>query len=114
MNYQCLAGRYQFQAWQESALEPCAAWTFQPTGFEAAPREHSLDEWLLERYRLFARGRRGMLLQAEVTHPRWVAQSVELATADNQFGDALGLDLSHAPERVHFSRGVWARFGAFQ
>ena len=109
MSYQCLAGRYQFQA-----SEPRAALTFQPTGCEAEPREHSLDEWLLERYRLFAHGRRGVLLQAEVDHPRWVTQSVALAVSANGFGAALGLDLSHAPEHAHFSRGVWARFGAFR
>jgi Uncharacterized conserved protein (COG2071) len=69
---------------------------------------------LLERYRLFAPGRRATLVHAEVAHSRWVTQSVAVSVSANGFGGAIGLDLSRAPERAHFAKGVWARFGAFQ
>jgi uncharacterized protein YqjF (DUF2071 family) len=114
MRYRCLGHRFQFQAWQSSTPGPLATLTFFPSGTGAAPREHSLDDWLLERYRLFARGRRAALVQAEVAHPRWATQSVAVSVSANDFGGAVGLDLSLAPERAHFATGVWARFGAFQ
>lgn len=114
MEYRHLGHRLQFQARHGSTPRPLAALTFLPTGTGAETREHSLDEWLLERYRLFAHGRRAGLVQAEVAHPRWVTQSVAVSGSANGFGGAVGLDLSRAPERAHFATGVWARFGAFQ
>jgi uncharacterized protein len=105
---------FQFEARHASTAGSLAALTFLPTGTEAKSKEHSLDEWLLERYRLFARGRRAALVQAEVAHPRWAAQSVALSVSSNDFGGEFGLDLSREPERAHFATGVKASFGAFR
>jgi uncharacterized protein YqjF (DUF2071 family) len=74
--------------------------------------EDRLDDWLLERYRLYLRGRRG-LVQAEVIHPPWEIQCVEFTHFSSRVGQALNLDLSRTPDCVHFSRGVKARFGRF-
>ena len=74
----------------------------------------SLDEFLLERYRLYAIGRRGELLHADVKHPRWRTQPVEAILEANRLGDKFGLGLSSVPDRTHFSAGVPAYFGRFQ
>ena len=112
LRYRRLGRRFQFQARRASTPGPSAALTFLPIGARAEPRKHSLDEWLLERYRLFARGRAG-LVQAEVVHPRWVIQSVEVSISTSDFGGAVGLDLARTPELAHYATGVRARFGAF-
>jgi uncharacterized protein YqjF (DUF2071 family) len=114
MHYERRGDQFHFQAWQGPTSAPASAFTFRPAVEGSAAREHSLDEWLLERYRLFARGRRGALVQAEVAHPPWVLHGAALSVTANHFGRACGLDLSRAPQRAHFSPGVLARFGAFR
>jgi hypothetical protein len=114
MQYQRLGDQFQFQAQHPSTTDTLAELTFIPTGKGSSPRMRSLDEWLLERYRLYAGAGPAALAQAEVAHPRWIAQSVELSMTANTFGQAVGLDLSCTPERAHYASGVWARFGAFQ
>jgi uncharacterized protein YqjF (DUF2071 family) len=114
MRYRRVGQQFQFRAWQDSTPGTLAAFTFLPTGTTREPTPHSLDEWLLERYRLFAHGRRTALVWAEVAHPRWAASGVTVSISANGFGGAVGLDLSHTPERAHFSAGAWARFGSFR
>jgi len=81
---------------------------------EAATEVGSLDEFLLERYRLYAPNRRGALLQAEVRHPRWRTQRVEVSLERCRLGEEFGLELSRAPDESYFSAGVPALFGRFQ
>jgi uncharacterized protein YqjF (DUF2071 family) len=49
MRYQRFGDQFQFQAWQGLTFVPESAFTFRPTGKGVEPRQHSLDEWLLER-----------------------------------------------------------------
>ncbi len=111
LTYRRRGAGFAFEAWPGTGAE--SALTFRPTADEplACGRPH--DDWFLERYRVFAPGRRG-LMEADVAHPRWVTRGVEVRVAANGFGRAAGLDLSGAPDRAHFSPGVWARFGAFR
>lgn len=87
---------------------------FCPSGPGASVPDGSLDTWLLERYRLFARGNRGSLVEATVAHPRWQTRDATVAVDANRLGTAVGIDLSPVPDRVHYSEGVAARFGAFR
>ena len=114
MRYQQLGDRFEFQAQQDSAYDPLAALTFAPIGNGSCAAAGSLDERLLEHYRLFIRTGPSTLAQAEVVHPRWVTQNVDLSVRVNDFGRPIGLDLSRAPVLAHFSTGVRARFGAFR
>jgi uncharacterized protein len=89
-----------------------AAITFRPTGRAPDPAGRR-DDWLVERYRVFAAGRGG-LVQAQVSHARWPTEGVEVSAATGPFGAPLGLDLSPPPRRSLFSSGVWVRFGPFR
>jgi uncharacterized protein YqjF (DUF2071 family) len=114
LRYRRRGGRFQFEARPGGPAGPRARLTFLPTGPGSAPRAQSLDEWLLERYRLFAGGGGAGLVEAEVAHPRWVVQPVEVSGSAGGFGRALGLDLACAPALAHYAPGVRARFGAFR
>jgi len=79
-------------------------------GGEAGPG--TLDEWLVERYRLYARGAGGRIVQGDGSHPPWrVARTSDVSVAENTLGGAL--DLARKPDLAHTSEGVTARFGAF-
>lgn len=86
---------------------------FSPLIDQETSIEGTLDSWLLERYRLYIQDRTRRLLQADVVHDPWVTQDVEVSVSENNLGELVGLDLSGAPARVHFSAGVQARFGGF-
>ena len=77
---------------------------------EASPG--SIDEWLLERYRLFVARRSGAILAAEVEHPPWTAARVEATQWEDSLCEALGFASDCAP-CLHFSPGVAAWFKAF-
>jgi uncharacterized protein YqjF (DUF2071 family) len=114
MRYLSLGRQFQFQAGHDSPSGALAALTFLVTGEGSAAKEGSLDEWLLERYRLFAYGGHTALVQAEVSHDRWVTQNVAVSVSANNFGRVVGLDLLCVPERAQFASGVLACFGAFK
>ena len=95
---------------------PPSILTFRPTGPAAEPAVGSRDEWLLERYRLFAQAgpTPTPLAEAEVVHSRWVVQAVEVLNWAGGFSREVGLDLSRPPDAAHFSAGVRAEFGSFR
>ncbi|MFO0904830.1 MAG: DUF2071 domain-containing protein [Pirellulales bacterium] len=86
----------------------------RPVGPIAAAAPGSLDEWLLELYRLFAAVNSRRLEEAEVVHPRWLVQPVEVEGAADEIGQELGLSLSRSPEVTHYSPGVRAEFARFR
>ena len=86
----------------------------RPVGPSTAAASGSLDEWLLERYRLFAVANSGKLKEAEVEHPPWRFQPVAVDGAAGEIGQDLGLALSQSPEVAHYSPGVRAGFGEFR
>src|SRR5262245_1696521 len=73
----------------------------------------SIDEWLLERYRLFVGKKDGDILTAEVEHPPWWAAQAIATVFDYTLGAALGFSLDEAPALIHHSPGVASRFKAF-
>jgi len=87
---------------------------FSPRGDSRRPEPDSLDDWLLERYRLFIAGKGRRLEMATVAHPRWTVRRARVTIAANTIGGPLGLELSRTADLAHFSAGVEARFGAFQ
>lgn len=86
---------------------------FSPSGLPAVTLEGSVDEWLVERYLLFARGTRTSLTTAEVTHPRWAVRTPVLTGWDPEFGRQVGVG-DRQPDAAHFSDGVHAVFGPFR
>jgi uncharacterized protein YqjF (DUF2071 family) len=114
MAYRRNEKNFQFCAGHPAAEQPLLALAFSANGRKAEMAAGTLDYWLLERYRLYAWDRKQMLCQADVNHPPWVAQQVNVSMSANSIGGPLGLDLSGHPDRAHFSPGLHAYFGSFQ
>jgi uncharacterized protein YqjF (DUF2071 family) len=112
--YRALGGRFELRTEPGPGPGPGLALAYAPFGIGTAAEPGSLDEWLLERYRLFVPGRRGTLLQAEVLHPPWLTQDAEASADVAGLGVPFGLDLGRRPDRVHYSAGLRARFGVFR
>jgi uncharacterized protein YqjF (DUF2071 family) len=73
----------------------------------------SVDEWLLERYRLYVAKSERCLLSATVEHPAWVAAPAVLERVSDSLDIARELDMAPRPALAHFSPGVAARFASF-
>ncbi len=114
MHYRRRNNQFQFRARGTPSAGLDLAVAFAPHGSEGATLAGSLSAWLLERYRLFAPDRAGVLQQAEVVHLPWLVQKVEVRIDANTAGERLGLALPATPHLAHFSAGVPALFGAFQ
>lgn len=114
MRYERDGNRFHFDSSGPTPTDFRLALQHSPFGEATEAADDSLDAWLLERYRLYIRGRADALLQAEVDHPRWLTQEAEVAISAMNIGTPLGLDLSSEPDRAHYSPGVQARFGAFR
>jgi uncharacterized protein YqjF (DUF2071 family) len=83
------------------------------TGKPARLEPGSLDEWLLERYRLFVAGKNGSVIAADVEHPPWEAA----AAVASEFECEDLVDEKHArwsPKSMHYSPGVTALFRKFR
>ena len=113
IRYRESAGGFSFECSNASQPECRLAVDFRPNGPLYQTEDGTRDDWLLERYRLFIADKNGKLKAAQVFHPRWQLQPVEAALGVNTLAKPFGLDLSGPPDAVHFSAGVWTRFGGF-
>ena len=95
------------------AGEPTFAADSRPSSEPFAVSSGSADEWLVERYRLFAAGRRGRLMSAEVRHAPWEIARADAAVTAGPLGRPFGLDLTGPPDCVHASAGVAVRAWPF-
>lgn len=91
VHYLSVAGRTAFSA------------RYAPAGPAARAPAGSLEEFLFERYRLFAH-RRGRLVTADVSHEPWPLQPARAEIALNEMAPP-GLELGAAP-LVHYCRCV--------
>jgi uncharacterized protein YqjF (DUF2071 family) len=109
-------GRYRFGSACTHAPsgEQLFSAEYSPKCEESAAAVGSLDEWLLERYRLYVEDRSGRLLYTEVHHEPWQVRNAELTIFANLVGKSFGVELSRAPDHVHFSRGLPAIAWSFE
>lgn len=84
---------------------------YGPTAPPRAARRGSLEEFLAERYCLYA-WNRDRLYRAEIHHLPWALQPAAVAIECNTMAEPLGLALPAAPDLTHFSQLlkvlVWA------
>jgi uncharacterized protein len=92
-----------------SAGEAAFCSTFAPAGPPARALPGSLEEFLVERYRLFAE-RRGRLITAQVAHEPWPLQPAQADIRLNRMAPR-GLHFRGEP-LLHFSRSVDAVISA--
>lgn len=65
----------------------------------------SLEEFLFERYTLFAL-RRGRIAQGDVAHPPYTFCPAQIDSLRQTLTDAAGIELKRPPDLAHFSPGV--------
>lgn len=84
---------------------------YAPCGPPAVAAPGSLDDFLTNRLVLFAPGRGGRLLRAQVEHAAWPLQPARAEFEANSMVDGLGLPLRGEP-RLLFARRLDVRVGA--
>jgi len=77
---------------------------YRPTGPPAPPEPGSLEEFLTERYCLYAATRRGCLTRLEVAHRPWPLQLAEAEIVQDSYLAADGLSVAGPPRTLHFAR----------
>lgn len=75
---------------------------YRPTGPIIRSQVGSLDEWLTERYCLYAVDRRGIAHRGEIHHLPWPLQPAELNISINSVADAHGITLGGDPALIHY------------
>ncbi|GAB4499958.1 MAG: DUF2071 domain-containing protein [Anaerolineales bacterium] len=77
---------------------------YAPVGpvYRAAPG--SLDEWLTERYCLYAQNGRGNLYRAEIHHIPWGLQPAKAEIQVNELAACHGILLPNTPPLLHFAK----------
>lgn len=69
---------------------------YWPVGEEFRGAAGSLEEFLTERYWMFAEDRRGRLYRGEVLHERWKLRRAEAEITRNTMAGAIGVELPDA------------------
>lgn len=93
---------------------PSAAFdaVYRPAGPVFYAARGSLEEWLTERYCLYAAGPGGVLLRDEIHHRRWPLQPAEAEIRLNTMAQAAGIALPDAPPLLHYAARqetlIWA------
>ena len=74
---------------------------YRPTGMPVQAKPGSLEEFLVERYRLFD-GRDGRITRVEIDHAPWQLRRAEVEIALNTMALASGIPLPDQPPFAHF------------
>lgn len=75
---------------------------YRPTGGMARAEAGSLDQWLTERYCLYAQADDGRLSRAEIQHAPWLLQTAEAEFVQNDYPGAAGVVLPAQVPLLHF------------
>jgi uncharacterized protein len=77
---------------------------WRPAGASRSAARGSLEEWLVERYRLYTAEAGGGLLAGDIHHRRWTLSDAEFAVGANTMSAGLGLELGAPPLVQHAAR----------
>jgi hypothetical protein len=77
---------------------------YRPTGPPAPPVPGSREEFLTERYCLYAADSSGRLHRLEIHHPPWPLQRADAVISRNTMAEAAGIALPNAMPLFHFSK----------
>jgi uncharacterized protein YqjF (DUF2071 family) len=79
---------------------------YRPTGPAYQSQPGSLDEWLTERYCLYAADRRGRVRRGDIWHARWPLQPAEAELDLQEMTYQIGLRPPAGPPLLHFARAL--------
>jgi uncharacterized protein len=77
---------------------------YRPIGHAGRSRPGSLEDWLTERYCLYAMDRKGALYRGEIHHAPWPLQAGEAELHSNTMARAAGIELPPMAPHVMFAR----------
>ena len=95
---------YQSQRTHRGAEPAHIALSYRPVGTAAPATPGSLEEWLVERYRLLTERPDGKIISGEIHHRPWMLQHAEVEIHLNTMTDWLGIDLNPTPDHIRFAR----------
>ena len=99
-----LDGRVRYRSQRRQYSKVVFDAEYGPTGSASAPRPGSKEEFLTERYCLYADDSSGRLHRLEIHHPPWPLQPAEAVITANTMADAAGISLPDVPPLLHFSK----------
>ena len=79
---------------------------YGPLGDPFSAGRGSLEHFLVERYCLFTKTARGVMLCGEVHHQPWPLQRASAEIATNTVATAQGIPIEGPPALLHFSRAI--------
>jgi uncharacterized protein YqjF (DUF2071 family) len=98
------AGGFEYDSRRRrSANEVRFRGRYRPVGTPYESRKGTLENWLTERYCLYAQTRSGKIRRLEVHHVPWPLQKAEAEIEVNGLAGPHGFDLPGSPALLHFS-----------
>jgi uncharacterized protein len=76
---------------------------YGPHGSPFRPEPGTIEHFLTERYALYAVLRSGRVLRGDIHHLPWVLRPAGVDVEHNNLAAAVGIDLPHRPELVHYA-----------
>jgi len=77
---------------------------YRPTGPAYLSTQGTLENWLTERYCLYAANRRGIVWRSDIHHSQWPLQPAEAEIERNSMTDQIRLTLPDTNPILHFAR----------
>jgi uncharacterized protein YqjF (DUF2071 family) len=104
MTVDVTGSRVKYRSQRRSNTLATFAAKYLATGSAAPPAPGSLEEFLTERYCLYAVDSDGGIHRLEIHHPPWPLQPAEADITTNGMADAAGLRLPPATPLLHFAK----------
>jgi uncharacterized protein len=104
MHVDVSGGRVRYRSQRRGDSKSVFEAEYRPTGPASAPRIGSREEFLTERYCLYAADSSGRLHRLEIHHPPWPLQPADGIITRNTMADAAGIRLPDAIPLFHFSK----------
>jgi len=99
-------GEYESVRTDRAAADAELSVGYGPVGPPASSTTGSLEEFLTERYCLYAADRRGRLYRGEIDHPQWPLQPAFARVDRCTMTRPLGIELGPEPPIAHFAASL--------
>ncbi|MFC6865379.1 YqjF family protein [Halomicroarcula sp. GCM10025817] len=101
-------GRVRFQSERPGTNGPTARFdvTYEGDGAPSTPDTHSLEQFLVERYRFYASAENGQVYYADINHEPWPLEGGTADVRRNELFDVNGFEYPDGDPLVHYSEGI--------
>jgi len=91
---------------RRKGLEPQLEASYRPISEPYESKPGTLENWLTERYCLYAQAPDGTIWRNEVHHAPWPLQAAEATISKNTYFAPHGLSIAGPPATLHFARSI--------